>query len=934
MYLQQPVWLILIIPLAAAWMLWKLPSRFLRVTRAVVFALLALALCRPALKIPDRTGTVVILADRSASMPGSAGGTEKEIVDLAQASIRGNNRLAVVSFGRHAVVDHSPQSGKFSGFVADIGPDQSDLSAALENALALFGANHTGRILVVSDGRWTGKDPAAAALKYATRGIPIDFRLLQRSAANDLSLSDIRVPETVLPGQAFLLEAIVHAPVGQEVSYEMKRGAEIIAAGRKNVPAGVSRLVFRDRAPLSGVCQYSIAVMGTVGQDPVPENNIAKALVGIKASRPLLVTSSAGENSGLAKALKANGMDIRAQAAAACTWNLADISQYSAIVLENTFADDIGHNGLENLALWVEHAGGGLMLSGGRNSYGTGGYFKSPLEKILPISMELRSEHRKLSLAIVVALDRSGSMAMPCGGGKRKIDLANIGTVQVLDLLSPLDEFGAVAVDSSSHVVVDLGPVEKKMAFRNKIMQIDSLGGGIFIYEALSTATKMLLSAKAATRHIILFADASDSEEPGAYKELLAQASQANITVSVIGLGGPDDCDAELLRDIARRGGGTCTFTSDATQIPRLFAQDTFSVSRSSFIEEETSFRLKTGMQQLSPYRFGIPPAVGGYNLCYARPGANLAALTEDEYQAPIVAYWFAGSGRVLCLTAEADGKYSGAFGRWPEASKFLCSLAGWTAGRSTLAPDDLLITQNVKDGLYTLELHLDPERINNPFSGTPRAIIIHGEPGSKPAVVSPNFTWKSADNLTVEFPMSGGETLLATVEITGRQPVRLVPVCLKYSAEFMPDREGRGAATLQQLAVMTGGKERIDVANIWKELPSASRNIELMSLLILGALLAFLIEIFERRTGLLGNRHKTAALLERPIASVLNALNKIRNKPAHGPERHPPLKHGEHTPKVESNIAKKPDQPGEITDTISAMRQARKNASKRTDKI
>ncbi len=67
----------------------------------------------------------------------------------------------------------------------------------------------------------------------------------------------------------------------------------------------------------------------------------------------------------------------------------------------------------------------------------------------MPVSMELRNEHRKLSLAIVVAMDRSGSMAAPAGtGGKKKMDLANQGAAQVLDLLGPMDEFGCLAIDT------------------------------------------------------------------------------------------------------------------------------------------------------------------------------------------------------------------------------------------------------------------------------------------------------------------------------------------------------------------------------------------------------------------------------------------------------------------------------------------------------
>ena len=129
--------------------------------------------------------------------------------------------------------------------------------------------------------------------------------------------------------------------------------------------------------------------------------------------------------------------------------------------------------------------------------------------------MELRQEHRKLSLAIVVALDRSGSMTAPVGGGRTKMDLANLGTAEVVDLLGPMDELGVIAVDSAPHQIVALGRVDNKAAIRRRVLSIDSMGGGIYIYEALAAAAGMLADATPQTRHIILFADARDSVEEG-----------------------------------------------------------------------------------------------------------------------------------------------------------------------------------------------------------------------------------------------------------------------------------------------------------------------------------------------------------------------------------------------------------------------------------
>ena len=38
----------------------------------------------------------------------------------------------------------------------------------------------------------------------------------------------------------------------------------------------------------------------------------------------------------------------------------------------------------------VKNFGVGFMMVGGKNSFGLGGYFKTPIEKLLPVEMELK----------------------------------------------------------------------------------------------------------------------------------------------------------------------------------------------------------------------------------------------------------------------------------------------------------------------------------------------------------------------------------------------------------------------------------------------------------------------------------------------------------------------------------------------------------------
>ena len=132
-----------------------------------------------------------------------------------------------------AAIEQSPQSGKFAGFVSEVHDDASDLNGAIETALALIPQDSPGRILLLSDGRWTGKAPSEAAARAAGRGIAIDYRLIQRDTTNDIAITHVDAPDAVAPGESFMLAAWINSPIQEEVSFELMRGNQRLASGRR-----------------------------------------------------------------------------------------------------------------------------------------------------------------------------------------------------------------------------------------------------------------------------------------------------------------------------------------------------------------------------------------------------------------------------------------------------------------------------------------------------------------------------------------------------------------------------------------------------------------------------------------------------------------------------------------------------------------------------
>ncbi len=346
--LLSPIWLFLLIPMGLCLWLWQPPTRFLLAVRGLSVVLVVLALAGVALRLPSRAGTVVVVVDRSLSMPEGSEKTAKETIELIQASMGLDDRLAVVSFGQQVAIEQGPQSGKFGGFVNNVGGNASNLGEAIDASLSLIPRDSPGRLLVLSDGKWTGRDPGSLAPSALARNIAIDYRALERPTAGDLAVARVDVPSGVSSGESFLLTGWVFAPTAQEVAFVLKKGDQVISSGKRKLNSGMNRMTFRDRATQVGNQAYTLSVEGA-DRDPVPENNTARFLVGVSGPRPILHVADS-PSSGLARLLRGGGLEMRLTRPESFRWTLENLQRYSAVILENVPADRIGDVGMDTLA--------------------------------------------------------------------------------------------------------------------------------------------------------------------------------------------------------------------------------------------------------------------------------------------------------------------------------------------------------------------------------------------------------------------------------------------------------------------------------------------------------------------------------------------------------------------------------------------------------
>jgi hypothetical protein len=800
MTIGAPEWLLLVPALVALG--WR--RRELRLhapLRALALTLLVLALADPRIELGGGGLDLWVLVDRSDSAAALTQAHGPEMAAILERGRRRDDRIHWVDFAT-AAVRRERGDPEFRG------THQTRLGNALEFTLGQLDPDRASRLLALTDGFAT--EPLGdTAEKLLRSKVALDYRLLGADEAGDFRVDGLAAPARVLPGEAFVVEFAVRGPASGTTAWELWRGNQKAADGTAQLWGGVAHVRLHDRLGGSGAVRYEVRLQPL--RDAHPDNNRATAWVEVTGGpRALLVTAYADDP--LVAVLRAQGLSVEVVTEGA-RLTAAALTGARCVVLNNVPAHRLAPEFLGALDYFVREQGGGLLMAGGESSFGAGGYFSSSIDALLPVSMELRNEHRKLAVAMSIVLDRSGSMAVSAGGGLTKMDLADAGAARAIELLGEADAVTVHAVDSSPHLVVELAEVKGNRArMTDAVRRIASSGGGIFTYTGLKAGWEELQKAQSGQRHIILFADAADAEEPGEYVSLLEEIRAAGGTVSVIGLGSEADVDAAFLKDVALRGGGRMFFNADPAELPAVFAQETVSVARSAFIKEATGVEGTPGWAQFAGRAPRWLAEVDGYNLSYLREGATAAVVTTDDYRAPLVAGWTRGAGRVAAVSFPLGGAHSEKVRGWADYGDFVQTLARWLAGDD--APAGAALRTAVDGGRLTLEFLHDETWNARVAQAAPVATLAEVAGEGRAAETVRLLLWEKIEpgRFRAAIDLAPGRMARGAVRVGG-VALPFGPVGAD-SAEWAFDRAR--LVELQQLSARSGGRERLDLATVW----------------------------------------------------------------------------------------------------------------------
>jgi uncharacterized membrane protein/Mg-chelatase subunit ChlD len=754
------------------------------IVRLVVLAALLLGLAGLSFRLPESREATVFAADVSASNAASKG-TMTSLINKSVGERGSGNVAGVVSFGRGALVEQpvAPLHG-FQGFRASVDSNYTNMEDGLDLAGSLLPNGYRSRVVLLSDGRQNMGDALNAARRLHSQGVRVDVVPFLRAAGPEVMVDSVQAPPVARPGERFSLHVAIRSNVNTTAKVQIYRDRGLVLRRRETLHSGENSFTYQ-QGPLSPQFHtFDVRVLPARDSDRQNNSGSSFTLVG-GVSRVLVIASIRREASNVVASLLAGGMQVDLMAPWTVTPTSRFLNRYAAIVIVDSPAADLGPELMRQLVPYVRDQGHGLVVIGGEAAYGLGQYAQTPMEQMLPVSMNLPKRSDIPTVAVVLMIEDLES--------DRSVLISKEAGKAVVNLLSSSDQ---VAVNDTPDYqtngwAVTLRSVRNKAAINRAIDNMVP-GDPLYYMYYFAQAEAALKKSKARIKHIIFIGDgdADDVNQSSVIKRIRSEG----ITVSTVatddafGLGNP-----AALRHIAVWGGGRYYRAHDPSKVPKIFLRETHAISRPGSIQARFYPR-QVAPNPMTRDLTSVPP-LGGYVVTEAKPTAEV--VLESNLHDPVLADWQFGLGRTVAWTSDAAGRWTSDWLRSPAASRFWVNLVSWTLPPSASGHLFLTATNGSTRGTITADVSAN---LGSHAQVTARVV----DPLHHVSTVQMQST--SPARFTASFPTDAQGSYLVTVEARGKSRTELgeTGLAVAYSAEHRSI--GADMPFLQAVASAGGG--------------------------------------------------------------------------------------------------------------------------------
>ena len=670
----HPIWLFAL-PVILAWVFWlawktdvhiqnwrRWTAFFLRV---LVVTSVVLALAELQWKKTREGMNIYFLMDRSQSIPLKEQNLAQKL--LTSAEKQKNDKVGLMVFGADAGIETSLSKTMLetNRIQTVINSARTDIAGAIRLGTAAFPETGQKRLVLLSDGNENIGDAVQALMAAKTLDVTVDVVQLNTEKGADVAVQRLSIPSSIKKSQPFDAKIFALSDREQQANVRLFRNNQLLSAQSVKLAKGKNLYSFPQVINQTGFYSYEVQI--EVRGDRIPQNNRASSYANVLGDpRALIISSDPNQDNGLANALRASNLETTLGDISALPDSLAGIQAYDTIFLSNINAGDLGRNKMILIESAVRDFGVGLVCIGGEQSFTAGGYRNTPLEKALPLNMELDSKKVLPPGALVLVMH-----GMEFNNGNQ---IARQCAIGVLDAMGSNDELGVVLWDGKDRWLFNLTKVGNKQELGTKIMGMNQ--GDLPTFQNVMTmGYQELKKSTASLKHMIIFSD-GDPGPPS--DQLMNDMNAENITVSTVLIAG--HAGPETMIEIADKGSGRFYNITNPSQLPQIFLKETAVILKTAIYEEPFFPQQISGSELLAGLAKDSYPQLLGYVATSKKPRAETPLLTMQGD--PLLAHWQFGLGRAVAFTSDAKAKWGSNWIRWEQYQTFWSQIANWSLRR------------------------------------------------------------------------------------------------------------------------------------------------------------------------------------------------------------------------------------------------------------
>jgi len=794
------------------------------VARMVSVALLVMALAAPSWQIPPPAVALVVVRDQSASVDATALQQQATVLSQLQASQPATALLGIVDVASTAAVAAMPSPDLRDTSPAVVGSREGTaLAAAVTQAAALLPAGYEGRLLVLSDGQETRGRLRDVITAFVARGIRVDVMPLTTiQPVAQAALTQVRLPQQTRGSGTLIAEIDTTGSIAQtatlrvidngmpffETTVSLLGTTQRFAVTIPPITPGMHRLEFTLSAPQD---------------DDLPDNRQRVIVQRDGAPQILVLADPIEPIQPFVALVQVTGSTVTLRRPSDIDSQLATLAGYDVIVLADTPARRVPPVVMQNIVTAVKTLGRGFLWLGGADSFGAGGFRHTPLADIAPVGFDPIDPAKRKRLALLLVIDKSGSMADVVGGGLSRLDLAKEAAYQAIQGLSDGDTVGVAFFSDSAQW--SLPPQSLPTADRvAQVLGVVQSDGGTSIRSGLELAQASVAALDGDVRHVILL---SDGQDPQSSRDIAQSFVDQGVSLSTIALGA--DADTQGLAQLARIGQGVSYRVTNPQDLANVFLDETTRVASRDFVEADVVPQLVSR----DAWPVGNPPLamLHGYNRTTTRPNARV--LMQIDSDNPLWVRQQVGMGQSAVWASDLSMRW----GRdWVQGAGLTALVPALLTPLIPTTPQTVALAWYAHDDLLDIDVTAD-------ITTTVPIAQLVGADGSEipiPLTQRDARHWRA---IAADTP--SGDYVL-TVRVGDAVVSR--GVVITQRSEFLND--GQGSAMLNEIAQQTNGQANPALtAQYWQVRGGApAASLSLVPYLILVAMTLFVGEIALRR--------------------------------------------------------------------------------------